>query len=194
MSCFSAQINRGPVVVYNIMYLQWSHNSIMKKFNTIKSLALTFTFSAILLTQTVFAQKYKTSADTVKLNKEYGEVTLDIAKLNTNLIEQQNKTAGYQSKATSTASDAVTAAQNSKETASTATDGNLSDAKAAMKQARKENNDANDARGAKNNEASNVKNINDINEKIAKKQAVLADLAQQKANILSSLNSTLAAN
>jgi hypothetical protein len=165
----------------------------MIKFNTIKSLALTFTFSTILLTQIAFAQKYKTAADTIKLNKEYGEVTLDIAKLNTNLIEQQNKTAGYQSKATSTASDAVTAAQNSKETASTATDGSLSDAKSAMKQARRANSDAKDANKAKNNEADNVKNIKDINEKIAKKQAVLADLAQQKANILSRLTSTLAA-
>ena len=162
----------------------------MKKFNTIKSLAVTFTFSAILLTQTVFAQKYKTAADTVKLNKEYGEITLDIAKLNTNLIEQQNKTAGYQSKATSTASDAVSAAQNSKETAATATDGCLSDAKAAMKQARKANNDANDAQNAKNDEANNVKKINEINDKIAKKQAVLTDLAQQKAAILSSANLT----
>ena len=167
----------------------------MKKFNTIKSLAVAFTFSAILLTQTVFAQKYKTAADTVKLNKEYGEVTLDIAKLNTNLIEQQNQTAGYPSKATSTASDAVNAAQNSKETAATATNGNLSDAKAAMKQARKANNDAKDANNAKNDQADNVKKINELNEKIAKKQAVLADLAQQKATILSSLssNSTLGA-
>ena len=164
----------------------------MKKFNTIKSLALTFTF-ATLLTQTVFAQKYKTAADTVKLNKEYGEIALDIAKLKTNLIEQQNKTAGYESKATSTASDAVYAAQNSKETAATATNGNLSDAKAAMKQARKANNDAKDASNAKNNEADNVKKINEINEKIVKKQAVLADLAHQKATILSKSNSTLAA-
>lgn len=165
---------------------------IMKKFNTIKAIAVTFTFSAILLTQTVFAQKYKTVADTVKLNKEYGEITLDIAKLNTNLIGQQNKTSGYQSKATSTASNAVTAAQNSKQTASTATDGSLSAAKAAMKQARKANNDAKDARDAKNNEANNVKNINEINAKIAKKKAILVDLAQQKANILSGSTSTLA--
>jgi len=162
----------------------------MIKFNTIKSLALTFAFSAILLTQTVFAQKYKTAADTIKLNKEYGEIALDIAKLNTNLIEQQNKTAGYQSKATSTASDAATAAQNSKKTAATATDGSLSDANAAMKQARKANNDANYALDAKNDVANNVKEIIKINEKIAKKQAILAYLAQQKATILSSSTSS----
>jgi hypothetical protein len=163
------------------------NKKIMTKFNTTKSLAVTLTFSAIFLTQAVFAQKYKTAADTVKLNKEYGEVTLDIAKLNSNLIEQQNKTAGYDSKATSTANDAVTAAQNSKATASTATDGNVGDAKAAMKQARRANNDANDARDAKNNQANNVKKINEINEKIAKKQARLTELAQQKAAILATL-------
>lgn len=160
----------------------------MIKANPIKLLSAVLTFSVILLTQTAFAQKYKTAADTIKLNKEYGEVTLDISKLKSNLIEQQNKTSGYESKSTSTNNDAVSSAQNSKEMASTATNGNVSDAKKAMKQARRASNDANDARDAKNNQANNIKKINKLNEQITKKQAVLDDLAQQKATILAGLN------
>jgi hypothetical protein len=156
----------------------------MIKFKTIKLIAGAITFSAILFTQSAFAQKYKTAADTVQLNKEYGQVTLDIAKLNANLIEEQNKTSGYQSKSASTARNAVSSAQYSKETASTATNGNLADAKTAMKQAKKANNKANDADDAKNNQANNGKKIEAINEKIAKKQAILDDLARQKADIV----------
>jgi chromosome segregation ATPase len=159
----------------------------MIKLNAIKLLAGALTFGAILLSQTVFAQKYKTAADTVKLNKKYGETKEELAKLNSNLIELQNKTADYQSKVTSTTNDAVTAAQNSKETASTATDGSLSDAKKAMKQAKKADNKAKDEKEAKSDEANNVRKIAEINKEIGKKQAVLDDLVQQKADILNRL-------
>lgn len=159
----------------------------MIKLNAIKLLAGALTFGAILLSQTVFAQKYKTAADTVKLNKKYGETKEELTKLNSNLIELQNKTADYQSKVTSTTNDAVTSAQNSKETASTATDGSLSDAKKAMKQAKKADNKAKDEKEAKSDEANNVRKIAEINKEIGKKQAVLDDLAQQKADILNRL-------
>ena len=167
----------------------------MITFKTTKAIACTVTLTAIFFTQSVFAQKYKTAADTVKLNKECGEVNLDLAQLNASLIKEQNKTSDYQSKSASTAKDAAASAQYSKETASTATDGSIADAKAAMKQARKANNQAGDARDAKNNQASNVKKIESLQEKIAKKQAILADLMRQKADILANLaNTTLVKN
>ncbi len=134
------------------------------------------------------AQKYATPADTVALNKEYGEVTLDIAKLNTKLITQQNKTAGFESKKVSTAENAVTSAQDSKKTASTATNGNLSDAKKAMKQAKKANSQANDAKDAREDQVDNVEDIKDLNEKIAKKTEKLVELDKEKAAIMARIN------
>ena len=159
----------------------------MIKFKTTKLVTVAIAFTAILFTQTVFAQKYKTAADTVKLNKAYGEVTLDIAKLNTNLIEEQNKTPEYDAKSASTEKNAISSDEYRKETASIAANGNLDDAKTAMKQARKANTEAKDAREAKNNQASNLRKIDDINIKIAKKQAELVDLNGQKADIITKM-------
>ncbi len=159
----------------------------MINLNKIKVVLSAITFATIVFAGTASAQKYKTAADTVKLNKEYGDITLEISKLNSKLIEKQNKIAGYQAKSASTAQDAVGSAQESKETASTATDGSTADAKTAMKQARKANNDADDARDAVNNQKQNDKDIKDISEKIQKKQMKLADLAKQKAAILASI-------
>lgn len=135
------------------------------------------------ITQTASAQKYKTAADTLKLNKEYSEVSLYISKLNIKLLEAQNKTSGYQSKSSSTAQDANSSAQQSKSDATTATDGNLRDAKTAMKTARKANNRAKDAKSAKDNESDNVREIKKLNEKIAEQQAVLTKLDKEKAAI-----------
>jgi hypothetical protein len=160
----------------------------MIKFNTIKMAAGVITFGAILFTQSVFAQQYKTAADTIKLNIAYGKATLEIAKLNADLTQEKNKTSGYQSKSATTALDAASAAQGSKTTADVATDGNAADAKIAMKQAKKANNEAKDARNAKSDEINNTKKIADLNDKIAKKQFELNDLARQKAVIMASLN------
>lgn len=162
----------------------------MITFKPINVLACAITLTTILFTQSVSAQKYKTAADTVKLNKEYGEVNLELAKLNASLIQEQNKTSGYQSKSASTTEDAVASAQRSKETASTATNGSEADAKTAMKQARKASNQAGDAQDAKNNQANNGKKIEAFQEKIAKKLAILADLRKQKADILARLAGT----
>ncbi|HEX3385317.1 MAG TPA: hypothetical protein VHS53_09025, partial [Mucilaginibacter sp.] len=132
---------------------------------------------------TANAQKYKVRADTLDLNKEYASITLDISKLNVKLVEAQNKIDGYQSNSTSTAQDAANSAQQSKTDASTATNGNLADAKTAMKQARKANNQAKDAQNAKNDENDNTKDIKKLNEKIAEKQQLLAELDKQRAAI-----------
>jgi hypothetical protein len=159
----------------------------MTKFKTNKLITVAIAFTAILSTQSLFAQKYKTVADTVKLNKAYGEVTLDISKLNTDLIEEQNKTPEYQAKSDLTAQNAETSAEYSKQTALIASDGHFADIKAAMKQSQKANNEAKNAMDAKNNQADNLDKIDKINIKIAKKQAELVELNGQKADIIDRL-------
>ena len=164
----------------------------MIKFTKLSLIAIVFTVAAVSITTTVSAQKYRTAADTVKLNKEYGDVTLSIARLNADLIEEQNKTLGYQNKSASTAQAAAVSARDSKGTAATATDGNVKDAHTAMKQAKDANNRAKDAKNAREDEANNVKKIANINDKIVKKQTVLTGLAQQKAAIIEELHVTAA--
>ncbi|PJJ85010.1 hypothetical protein [Mucilaginibacter auburnensis] len=164
----------------------------MIKFQTIAVMLFAFTLGTLGFSNSAAAQKYRTTADTVKLNKEYGEVKLDIAELNSKLIEQQNKTAGYQSKITSTAKDAATSAQNSKETATTATNGDMADAKTAMKQAKKASNQADDAGDAIDDKDDNAKDIKKLLEKINKKTEKLTELEQQKAAIMLKLNSSAA--
>ncbi|MGZ3758107.1 MAG: hypothetical protein ACXVAY_17165 [Mucilaginibacter sp.] len=156
----------------------------MIKFNKMKMGAGIITFGALIFSQSAFAQQYKTPADTIKLNIAYSKVALEIAKLNGDLKTEQNKTSGYQSKSATTASDAASSAQGSKQTANIATNGNTKDAKIAMKQAKKANNEAKDAKNAKDDEVGNTNKIAAINEKIIKKQYELADLARQKSAIL----------
>jgi uncharacterized protein involved in exopolysaccharide biosynthesis len=141
-------------------------------------LAFTFAFA-----DKAHAQKYKTAADTLKLNKEYSDISLDIARLNVKLDEAQNKTSGFQSNSANTAQNASNSAQQSKTDASKATNGNLDDARTAMKQAKKANNQANDAKNAKGDETDNQKVIKKLSEKIAEKQQALADLDKQRAAI-----------
>src|SRR3954452_14201979 len=91
----------------------------------------------VISASTVYSQKYKTASDTVKLNKEYVEVSNDIAELTSKLTIAQNNLQGYHTKAGETTSDAQNSANASKEQASKATNGDLSDAKNAKKKADK---------------------------------------------------------
>jgi uncharacterized protein YaiL (DUF2058 family) len=133
-----------------------------------------------------FAQKYKTAADTAKLNVEYSQITLDIAKLNEKLVAEKNKTNGYETKSVSATTDAASAAQDSKEQSAKATNGDLGDAKSAMKMAKKSNNDAKDAKNAMDDKNNNLAKIQDLNNQIAKKKAKLAELDAVKASITNS--------
>ena len=74
---------------------------------------------------TAYAQVYKTAADTVKLNKEFTEVSNDIASLTAKLTIAQNNMPGYQSKAKTADSDAQDAAVKSSDQADKATDGGV---------------------------------------------------------------------
>src|ERR1700756_3560192 len=89
--------------------------------------------TAVLLTVSVsvFAQKYKSVADTGKLNTEYVKVQNDITDLKAQLAIAQNNLPGLQSKAGTAGSDAQLAAASSSTDASKAGDGNINDAKTA---------------------------------------------------------------
>ncbi|MXV53223.1 hypothetical protein GS399_19835 [Pedobacter sp. HMF7647] len=157
--------------------------------NKIKAALCAFTVTTLAFAGCASGQNYDTPADTVKLNKEYSELTSDIKDLNAKLVTAQNKTSGYQSKESSSARDAMSAAQESKETASTATNGNVSDSKKAMRQAKKANNKANEAEDAADDQKENSKDITDLNKKIEKKKERLSNLDKQKAAIMAQVAS-----
>ena len=144
------------------------------------SLLLTLLF----LTNAAHAQKYKSMSDTTRLNKEYGAISLEMSKLNTRLIEEQNKTADYQSKTSSSAEEAVATAQVSKDQAAVATDGNTTDTKKAVSDAKDANKKANNAKNAVSDEKNNDKKIKQLTAQIEQKQKLLRDLDSQRAAIM----------
>ena len=143
-----------------------------------------FVLSALLISTNSHAQKYKTMADTTKLNKEYGEISLEISKLNTRLLEEKNKTDNFHSKSTSTAEYATTSGQASKDQADVATSGNTSDTKKAVKDAKEADKRANNSKDAMADEKKNTKKINELNAQIEKKQRILRDLDSQRRAIM----------
>jgi|SRR6185312_4673892 len=139
----------------------------------------------------LFAQKYKTAADTVKLNEEYIKVKNDIVDLNAQLSVAQNNLPGYQSKATNARETAQSAASSSSGDATKATDGNIRDAKDAKNSAHNAYDKAKDARSANNNVGKQNEKIKKITESLRKKNQRLKDLdvmrntiyAQQPSNL-----------
>ena len=75
------------------------------------------------------SQKYKSASDTLKLNKEWVDVSNDIAKLTSELTIAQNNLPGYRTKTTDAEIDAQASAQKSSDQAYKATNGDLGDAK-----------------------------------------------------------------
>ena len=152
-------------------------------------LSTSFFLTALFITTAAHAQKYKTLADTTRLNKEYGEISLEISKLNTKLQEEKNKTADFHSKTSSTAGDAVATAQASKDQADVATNGNTSDTKKAVSDAKAADKKANDSKDAIADEKKNGKKINELNAQIEQKQRLLRDLDSQRAAIMAGVAS-----
>lgn len=169
---------------------QDSKKKYMHNINLKRILGSSLILTSLFLTNVSLGQKYKTISDTTRLNKECGEISLEIAKLNTKLIEAKNKTVDYRSKTSSTAGDAVVTAQASKDQASVATDGNTTDTKKAVRDAKEANKKANDAKDAVSDEKKNNKKINELTAQIDQKQKLLRDLDSQRAVIMA--NSTSA--
>ena len=129
------------------------------------------------------SQKYKTAADTIKLNKEYIEVSNDIAELSAKLAIAQNNLPGYQEKAGEAAANAQKSANESSEQAAKATNGDLGDAKSAKKKANKALDKANDAKDADNKIKDQDKKIAKLSSQLQKKQKRLQELEEMRAAI-----------
>jgi hypothetical protein len=129
------------------------------------------------------AQKYKSASDTVKLNKEWVDVSNDIAELTAQLSIAQNNLPGYQSKSAQTKSDAQETAQKSSDQAYKATNGDLGDAKSAKKKAKKALNDAEDASDAKDDVKKQEKKIDKLTMQLQKKQKNLQELDEMRTAI-----------
>ena len=130
-----------------------------------------------------FSQKYRTTADTVKLNKEYVNVSNDIADLSSKLTIAQNNLPGYNDKANAAVSDAQSTAIKSSEQASKATNGDVGDAKKAKRRAKRALKDAKDAQHANNKADSQDKKIAKLSSQLEKKRERLLELDEMRSTI-----------
>lgn len=122
------------------------------------------------------SQRYRSASDTVKLNKEWVDVSNEVAELTSKLTIAQNNLPGYNSKADKTAIEAQEMAQKSSDQAYKATNGDLDDAKTAKKKAKKALNDAEDADDAKGDVKDQQKKIDKLTDRLQKKQRRLTEL------------------
>ena len=131
-----------------------------------------------------YTQVYKTAADTVKLNKEFTEVSNDIATLTAQLTVAQNNMPGYQSKAKAAESNAQDAAKTSSTQAAKATEGSsVKEARKAKQKSKKAYHKAKDAQSANNNVGNQDDKIASLTGQLAKKQERLRQLTDMRASI-----------
>jgi len=129
-------------------------------------------------------QVYKTQQDTVALNKEFTEVSNDIANLTAKLTVAQNNMPGYQSKANVADSNAHDAAASSSAQADKATkDGGVKEAKKAKRKSKKAYHEAKDAQSATHGVGDQNDKIASLTGELAKKQERLDQLTAMRAAI-----------
>ncbi|HEX6171111.1 MAG TPA: hypothetical protein VFZ33_15600 [Chitinophagaceae bacterium] len=129
------------------------------------------------------AQVYKTAADTAKLNKEFIEVSNDIASINAKLTIAQNNLPGYQSKARTADSNAQDAATTSSDQAAKSTEGGVKEARKAKRKSKKAYREAKDARSANNDVGDQDDKIASLTGQLAKKQERLRQLTVMRDTI-----------
>ena len=132
---------------------------------------------------TTYAQVYKTVSDTAKLNKEFTEVSNDIADLTAKLTIAQNNKPGYQSKATAAESTAKDAAETSSVQADKATEGGVKEARKAKRQSKKAYRKAKGAQSANHDVGDQDDKIASLTGELAKKQERLTQLTEMRASI-----------
>jgi chromosome segregation ATPase len=143
---------------------------------------------ALLFTMASFSassQKYRSASDTVKLNKEWVDVSNDIAELTAKLTIAQNNLPDYHARAGEATSEAQKSADESSQQAWKATNGDLGDAKSAKKKAGKALDRAEDARDADKKIKSQDKKIAKLSDQLAKKQERLKELEDMRLFIRS---------
>jgi DNA repair exonuclease SbcCD ATPase subunit len=129
------------------------------------------------------SQKYKTAADTAKLNEEIIVVSKDVADLTSKLTTSQNNLYRYQDKASEANADAQNTAQKNNDKASKATNGDVKDAKRAKREAKKSVRDAKSARSANNKLNEEQKNIAKLYSQLQKRQERLRELESMRSTI-----------
>jgi CHASE3 domain sensor protein len=141
--------------------------------------------TAVLLTISMssYAQKYKTPADTGKLNVEYVKVQNNIADLTSKLATAQSNLPGYQTKAVNAGNNAQTSAATSDTSATKARSGNLQDSKDAKKNADDAYDKAKDARTANNNVGKQNEKIRKLTDDLKEQRQRLKDLDIMRAAI-----------
>ena len=150
----------------------------MKKYYT-----LFFLIATVLTAAPVFAQKYKTAADTVKLNIAYAKLAKQVADLAVKLADAQQDLPVYQAKAKEAEKDAAAAMEVSSEQASKANNGKLSDAKKAKRKAGKAYGNAKAANAAVKKADEIQHKINRYQADLTKKQQGLQDLESMRTAI-----------
>lgn len=150
----------------------------MKFFNYLLGTAVLLTVSA-----STYAQKYKTPADTGKLNAEYVKVQNKIADLTTQLSTAQSGLPGYQTTAVNAGNDAQTAETASGTSSSKASSGNLQDSKDAKNSADNAYDKAKDSRSANNNVGKQNEKIRKLTDDLRKQHQRLRDLDQMRTAI-----------
>ena len=150
----------------------------MKFFNYLLGTAVLLTVSA-----STYAQKYKTVADTGKLNAEYVMVQNKIADLTSQLSTVQSGLPAYQTKAANAGNDAQTAQTASGTSSSKASSGNIQDSKDAKKSASNAYDKAKDSRSANDNVGKQNEKISKLTNDLRKEQQRLKDLDQMRTSI-----------
>ena len=144
-----------------------------------------FASAALLFLGTAtYAQKYKTTADTGKLNVEYAKVQNDIADLTVKLASAKADLPDYQTKAGNADATAQTAAITNSNDAAKATSGNLQDSKDAKKSADDAYDKAKDSRSANKNVGKQDEKIRKLIDQLKVKRQRLKDLDIMRNAIL----------
>ncbi len=130
-----------------------------------------------------FAQKYRTPADTGKLNAEYVKVQNKIAEITAKLAEVQGNLPEYQTKAVNAGNTAQTAVQTSDASASKATSGNIGDVKDAKNDANEAYDKAKDAQSANKNVGKQNEKIRSLTRDLTKQRQRLKDLDVMRAAV-----------
>jgi len=176
----------------NLTLLIISQNLLKNYFmKTNLTLGIAILLFSVMGTNCASSQKYKTAADTLKLNKEYADVNKDVADLNAKLIEAQNELPKLQSKAVSESAQAQEATNESTRQAMKSDPGDLGDAKKAKKKANKAVDEAKDAEKAQNRVNDQNKKIEKLQSQLEKKQKRLQELETMRTNIAGSMGQTL---
>ncbi len=148
-----------------------------------KIFRLFYLMALVFIASTAFAQKYKTVGDTARLNKEYVNLSNDLASLNAKLAIAQNDLPGYISKAKDADNDAGKAANSSSDQASKATNGSVSDARTAKRRSKKAYREAKDSREAKSRLSDQEDKITRYKLDIKKKEQRLEELNLMRIGI-----------